>query len=98
MDIAAQTNSMEVQKQLVRGGHGWTILPGVGIAGDIAGRSLSAAPLRDPEVWRSIVLGTPRSGRRAPAADVVAEELSRRVRAALRLGRWPSARPYDGAS
>ena len=63
MNMAVQTNSMHVQKQLVRAGHGWTILPGVGIAEDVAKGSLCAAPLCEPETWRSIVLGTPRAGR-----------------------------------
>ncbi|TYB46308.1 LysR family transcriptional regulator [Actinomadura chibensis] len=89
--IAAQTNSMHVQKRLVRAGHGWTILPGVGIAEDVADGSLSAAPLCDPTLWRSIVLGTPRTGRRAPATDVVVTELTRQVESALSRGQWPSA-------
>ncbi|TYK49489.1 LysR family transcriptional regulator [Actinomadura decatromicini] len=89
--IAAQTNSMHVQKRLVRAGHGWTILPGVGIAEDVADGSLSAAPLSDPTLWRSIVLGTPRTGRKAPATDVVVNELTRQVESALSRGQWPSA-------
>ncbi|MFE7836668.1 LysR substrate-binding domain-containing protein [Streptomyces sp. NPDC057474] len=35
-DIGAQTNSMRVRKQFVPTGHGWTVLPGAGIAEDIA--------------------------------------------------------------
>ncbi|MET7355247.1 LysR substrate-binding domain-containing protein [Streptomyces mirabilis] len=76
LDVAVQTNSMRVHKRLVLAGHGWTILPGVGIAEDVAGGTLSAAPLSEPDVWRSIVLGdaedgaypTGRRGRR-PRAD-----------------------------
>lgn len=92
MNVAVQTNSMQVQKQLVRAGHGWTILPGVGIAEDVARGSLSAAPLCEPDTWRSIVLGTPRTGRMPAAAVVVANELTRRIHAAVHQGRWPSAR------
>lgn len=72
MNLIVQTNSMHVQKQLVRAGHGWTILPDVGIAEHVANHSLSAAPLCEPEVWRSIVLGTSRSSRITPAVEVVA--------------------------
>lgn len=96
MHLLVQTNSMHVQKQLVLAGHGWTILPGVGIAEDVANGSLSAAPLCEPEVWRSIVLGTSRSGRITPAVEVVARELTRRIRAAVREGRWPSAELHNG--
>ncbi|MCD9879737.1 LysR family transcriptional regulator [Streptomyces guryensis] len=92
MDVVVQTNSMRVQKQLVQAGHGWTVLPGVGIADDVARGALSAAPLCEPDVWRSIVLGTPRSGRTPPAVEVVARELVRQINSMVAQGRWPSAR------
>ena len=92
MDVVVQTNSMRVQKQLVQAGHGWTVLPGVGIADDVARGTLSAAPLSEPDVWRSVVLATPRFGRTPPAVEVVARELLRRINSAVAQGRWPSAR------
>ena len=92
MDVMVQTNSMRVQKQLVQAGHGWTVLPGVGIAEDVADGTLSAAPLCEPEVWRSVVLATPRSGRTPPAVEVVARELVRQINSSVTQGRWPSAR------
>lgn len=95
MNVVVQTNSMHVQKQLVRAGHGWTILPGVGIAEDVANGFLSAAPLCEPDTWRSIMLCTSRTGRVAAAAAVVAEELTRQIHAALHEGRWPSAQLPD---
>ncbi|MFI0858600.1 LysR substrate-binding domain-containing protein, partial [Streptomyces sp. NPDC021098] len=94
MDIRVQTNSMRVQKQLVLAGHGWTILPGLGIADDIRDGTLSAAPLSEPDVWRSIVLATPRYGRVPPAVESVAHELVRRIDAAVSQGRWPSAQVH----
>ncbi|NIH83663.1 LysR family transcriptional regulator [Amycolatopsis granulosa] len=93
---SVQTNSMPLQKRLVLAGHGWTILPGVGIAGDIAAGRLTGAPVREPEVWRSIAVARPRSGRVPPAVDVVARELLCQVRAAVADGRWPSAEPLIG--
>jgi DNA-binding transcriptional LysR family regulator len=92
LGIAVQTNSMSLQKELVLSGHGWTILPGAGVAADIAGGALSGAPLSDPEIWRSIACGTARSGRITPAAQAVSDELLRQARAAVREQRWPSAR------
>jgi LysR family nitrogen assimilation transcriptional regulator len=92
VEAAVQTNAMPVQKQLARAGHGWTVLPGVGIAADVAAGTLSAAPLCEPEVWRSVVLGMHRTGRTPPAVDVVARELIRQIGSAVREGRWPSAR------
>ncbi|MFJ3780088.1 LysR family transcriptional regulator [Streptomyces sp. NPDC090075] len=91
MDIVVQTNSMRVQKQLVLAGHGWTVLPGVGIAEDVVHGTLSAAPLSEPDVWRSIALVTPRAGRTPAAVKVVAGELIQQVNSAVAQGRWPSA-------
>ncbi|MFI0715000.1 LysR family transcriptional regulator [Streptomyces inhibens] len=91
MNVAVQTNSMRVQKQLVPAGHGWTVLPGVGIAEDVAQGALSAAPLCEPDVWRSIVLGTPRFGRTSPAVEAVARELVRQINSVVDQGKWPSA-------
>ncbi|MFF7476964.1 LysR substrate-binding domain-containing protein [Streptomyces sp. NPDC008092] len=91
MNVAAQTNSMRVQKQLVQAGHGWTVLPGVGVADDIRDGTLSAAPLTEPDVWRSIVLATPRSGRTPPAVEAVAHELVQQIRSAVAEGRWLTA-------
>ena len=65
--IAIQTNSMHLQKKLVLAGHGWTVLPAAGVAGDIAAGLLSGAPLTAPEVVRSVVLGLQR-GSRTPAS------------------------------
>ncbi|MGW2118477.1 LysR family transcriptional regulator [Streptomyces zhihengii] len=90
-NVSVQTNAMRVQKRLVLAGHGWTILPGVGIAEDVARGELSAAPLHEPDVWRSVVLGTPRYGRVPPAVTVVARALVRTMEAAVTEGRWPSA-------
>jgi LysR family nitrogen assimilation transcriptional regulator len=91
MEVVVQTNSLRVQKQLVRAGHGWTVLPGVGIAEDVARGELSAAPLTGPDVWRLVVLGTQRAGRTPPAVEVVGRELVRRINSAVAEGRWPSA-------
>lgn len=96
INAAVHTNSMNLQKQLVRGHHGWTILPAVGIADDIAGGALSAAPLCEPEIWRSIVLGTQRTGRVPASVEVVARELVGHVESLVRSGRWPSARLDSG--
>ncbi|MGW6456494.1 LysR family transcriptional regulator [Streptomyces sp. NPDC055078] len=91
LQVAVQTNSMRVQKRLALAGHGWTILPGGGIAEDVAQGRLSAAPLCEPDVWRSIVLGTPRFRRSPQAVEVIARTLVDQIRLAVTGGRWPSA-------
>lgn len=91
-DIAIESNSMALQKTLVLAGHGWTILPAAGVAGDVAAGVLSGAPLSEPEVWRSVVLGLQRASRTPPAVEAVAAELTRLIRRLVRTGAWPSAR------
>jgi DNA-binding transcriptional LysR family regulator len=90
--IAVETNSMHLQKTLVLAGHGWTVLPAAGVAGDVAAGRLSGAPLTGPEVSRSVVLGLPRGARTPPPVAAVAAELTRLVHGAVRSGAWPSAR------
>jgi len=97
--IAVETNSMSLQKFLVQHGHGWTILPAAGIAADLTvpgtADALSAAPLTAPEVWRSIVLTTPRSGPTSAAALAVVRCLTREIQLAVQEGRWLSAEPAE---
>lgn len=95
--IAIQTNSMHLQKKLVLAGHGWTVLPAAGVAGDIAAGVLSGAPLTAPEVVRSVVLGLQRG---EPYADASG---SRRGRAhppgpSARAFRSMAVRPGKRAS
>ncbi|MEV0276553.1 LysR family transcriptional regulator [Streptomyces sp. NPDC050610] len=97
LSSSVSTNSMSLQKKLTRAGHGWTILPAVGLTEEIAAGLLCAAPLCAPEVWRSVVLARPRTGRVPAAVDVVAGEVIRQVGVAAAEGRWPSAEPLSDA-
>lgn len=90
-NIAVHTNSMSLQKLLVQAGHGWTILPAAGVAELVARGELSAAPLRDPEISRTLVLGFARTGRTPAAVEVVSAELIKLARRTVLNGTWPSA-------
>jgi LysR family nitrogen assimilation transcriptional regulator len=59
LSISAETNAMSVQKCLVLGGHGFTILPPIAFAYELANNQVSAAPLTDPPISRTIVLALP---------------------------------------
>lgn len=89
--VSVETNSMLMQKQLVLGGHGWTVLPAAGVAREVAEGRFSGAPVRDPIAERSVVLGLERSTRTPPAVKAVAGEMVRLVRHLVREGSWPSA-------
>ena len=59
LDIAVETDSYATLKDLVRHGHGWTILPLAPIHEDIAAGRLAAVPLTDPAPVRRLVLAYP---------------------------------------
>ncbi len=59
LDIAVETDSYATLKDLVRHGHGWTVLPLSPIYDDIANGQLAAAPLIDPAPVRRLVLAYP---------------------------------------
>lgn len=91
LESTVSTNSMALQKKLAQAGHGWTILPAIGLAGEVAEGLLCAAPLSEPEVWRTVVLAMPRTGRVPAAVDIVAREVIRQIRIAVTEGRWSAA-------
>ena len=59
LTIVAETNAMSIQKSLVLGAHGLTILPPIACASELAGKQLTAAPLVDPRITRTIVVALP---------------------------------------
>lgn len=92
---AIETNSMLLQKEFVRAGFGWTILPAGGVALDIEAGELTGAPLAQPEVLRKLVLGLPRTSQTPPQVEAVATALIHVVSRLVRSGGWPAARPLD---
>jgi len=87
LDVVVEADSYATLKDLVRHGHGWTILPLASIHEDVVGRRLTAAPLIDPVPSRRLVLSfpsdrpTPRIARFAGQAivDIVTDQVERAV-------------------
>ena len=94
--VAVQVNSMQLQKTLVRAGHGWTMLPAAAASRDVDSGLLSGAPLREPRVTRHVVLGLQRGGRTPAPVQAVAAEVVRVVRRLVAEGVWTGARLSDG--
>jgi LysR family nitrogen assimilation transcriptional regulator len=92
LSLVAETNSMRVQRKLVLGGHGFTILPSASVFDDVALGLLSAAPLTTPELQRKIVLALPNTRRTTAAVRCVAAALVEVMRDAVRRGNWSAAR------
>jgi DNA-binding transcriptional LysR family regulator len=56
LDVKVEADSYATLKELVRHGHGWTILPLAPIHDEVVGGALTAAPLIDPAPSRRLVL------------------------------------------
>jgi len=91
LTIVAETNSVHVQRCLVLGGQGMTILPIVSVAEDVARGLLSAAPLTAPEVARRILLALPATSHVPQAVRCVAAVVVEEMRDTVLRGDWPAA-------
>jgi len=91
LTIVAETNAMSIQKSLVLGGHGLTILPPSAFANELVGKRLTAAPLVGPRITRTIVVATP--GNRSVGRHVrrTVELLIQCARDAVDRKDWPEA-------
>lgn len=92
LNVTVETNALSVQRCLVLGGHGWTILPPIAVADDLKRKQLCGAPLRDPEISRTIVLAT--SASRPPSKHVrcAVDILIDCAKSSVLTGQWPEAR------
>ena len=91
-NVVAETNALSVQKALVIEGHGWTILPAVSVADDVARGVLSAAPLASPALLRKVALTAPTNRQPTTSVRCVVAVLLECVQAAVRDGQWANAR------
>jgi LysR family nitrogen assimilation transcriptional regulator len=92
LTIAAETNAMSVQKDLVRGGHGLTILPAIAVADEVAREQFSIAPLSKPTIKRAIVLAVPANRAIRQHVQCAVEALVQCMRDATKRGAWLEAR------
>ena|ERR1044072_2702491 len=88
LNVAVEADSYATLKDLVRHGHGWTILPLAPIHNDIANGRLSAAPLITPVPVRRLVLSYP-ADRPAPRlARFAGEAICSIVKDQVERGIW----------
>lgn len=90
--VFAETNALSVQKELVAQGHGWTILPAVGVTQEVERGMLSAAPLASRGLRRTIVLAAPSSWQATAPVRCVVSVLMDRVKSTFEQGCWPDTR------
>lgn len=92
LTVAAETNAMSIQKSLVLGGHGLTILPPIAFADELARKQVTAAPLCEPNITRTIVLALPANRAVGQHVRRTADLLVRCVKDAVHRGAWLEAR------
>ena len=92
LSIAVETNAMSIQKSLVVGGHGLTILPPIAFADELARKRVSAAPLCDPKITRTIVLALPANRAIGQHVRRAVELLVECAKDAVERGAWPQGR------
>ena len=90
--VSAETNALSVQRALVLGGHGLTILPPIAVADDLRMGRLSGAPLADPPIHRAIVLGLPVNRSTGQHVRRSIELLTGEMRRAIDSGIWIEGR------
>lgn len=89
LDVAVEADSYATLKDLVRHGHGWTILPLPPIHDDIAAGRLAAAPLIDPVPVRRLVLSYPADRPVSRLARFAGETIGSIVADHVERGIWP---------
>ncbi len=92
LQVRVETNSMNIQRSLVLGGHGWTILPPIAVADDLAQRRLCAAPIAEPAIKRTIVLGYAANRSPTAAARLTVDIVRQCARDAIASGAWREAK------
>ena len=83
---------MSIQKSLVLGGHGLTILPPVAFADELRRKTVSAAPLCDPKITRTIVLALAANRPVGQHVRVTVDLLVQCAKQAVLEGTWLEAR------
>lgn len=89
--VVAETNAMSVQKSLVLGGHGVTILPLIAVVDELAAGSLHAARLADPLITRKLALAVSASRQLSVPVQHAITELTQCMQEAIESKQWPEA-------
>lgn len=92
LTISAETNALSVQRSLVVGGHGLTILPPIAVAEDLRSQQLSGTPLAAPAITRTIVLALPTNRPTGQHVRCTIDLLVECAKQAVEAGAWLEGR------
>ncbi|MEG2558853.1 MAG: LysR family transcriptional regulator [Acinetobacter sp.] len=91
LNIYAETNDLNIQKQLVIQGFGYTILPLVSVINEFRAGLMKAAPIADPAFLRVITLAM-HSTRNIPKhVRIISSEIIKCVERSINEEKWPNA-------
>lgn len=76
LKIVAEINDLNVQKQLVKEGFGYTILPLVSVKNDLQQNSVKVAPINHPDFIRDIAISLPNTRHISKLMYTIANEIS----------------------
>lgn len=95
LDIAVETNAMDIQKQLVRSGVGATVLPAIAVSGARDAEDFAIAQFTDDGMTRRIGLACARKGRVPTAVEAMMALVMNIVRSAVVSGDWNASECVD---
>ena len=88
LKIAAEVNDLNIQKQLVKEGLGFTILPLVSVKNDLQLKSVKVAPINHPEFTRNIAIALPNTRHISKLVHVIASETLNCCKVAVETKAW----------
>lgn len=89
LKISAEVNDLAVQKQLVKEGFGYTILPLVSIKTDLEKNAFCAARIHHPDFIREIVLALPNTRHISKLVHTIAQEVIAVSKISVTENDWP---------
>ena len=88
LKIAAEINDIHVQKQMVKEGFGYTILPLVSMKQDLQANTVSVAPIDHPDLIRDVAIALPTTRHISRLVHTIAQETIHCSKVAVETRAW----------
>lgn len=88
LKIVAEMNDLNIQKQMVKEGFGYSILPLVTVQNDLKAKTVTVAPIDQAEFSRDIAIGLPRTRHVSKLMHAIAYEIKQYAKLAVENGTW----------
>ncbi|WP_329760555.1 LysR family transcriptional regulator [Acinetobacter pittii] len=88
LQITVEVNDLNVQKQLIKEGFGYTILPLVSVKSDLQQGGVKAAPINHPDFIRDIAVSLPNTRHISKLVYTIANEISEFSKMAVETRSW----------